>query len=77
MVEEGVPRAGKTLQNIRGTYEYFRSPRHLLGYERAPIYLAWWWRFPSPEHGRRAANAAEAMEKILDVLQKETGIGFK
>ena len=71
------PELAKPFNTLRGTYKYFRSPRHLLGYERVPIYLAWWWRFPSPEHGRRAANAAEAMEKILDVLQKETGIGFK
>jgi hypothetical protein len=71
------PELAKPFNTLRGTYEYFRSHRHLLGYERVPIFLAWWWRFPTPEYGRRAANAAEAMEKILDVLQKETGIKFK
>jgi len=71
------PELAKPFNTLWSAYKYFRSPKHLLGYERAPIYLAWWWKFPILEHGRRAANAADAMEKILGVLQKKTGIKFK
>jgi hypothetical protein len=71
------PELTKPFNALQGTYKYFRSPRHSLGYMLAPIYLAWWWRFPIPEHGNRAAKAIDAMEKILDVLQKKTGIRFK
>jgi len=71
------PGLAKPFTTLLDTYEYFRSPRHSLGYARAPIYLAWWWRFPTSEHLDRASKAIDAMEEILDVLQKKTGIGFK
>lgn len=71
------PGLAKPFTTLLDTYEYFRSPGHSLGYARAPIYLAWWWRFPTPEYDDRAAKAIEAMEKILDVMQKKTGIEFK
>jgi len=70
------PELTKPFNTLLSTYEYFRSPRHSLGYERASIYLAW-WRFQTPEHGDREKTTIDAMEKILDVLQKKTKIRFK
>jgi len=71
------PALTKPFNTLRGTHKYFQSSRNSLGFKRAPIYLAWWWRFQTPEHGDRAAKAIDAMEKILDVLQKKTRIRFK
>lgn len=71
------PELTKPFNTLWSTYGYFRSSRHSLGYKRAPIYLAWWWRFPTPGYGDRAAKAIDAMENILDVLQRKTGIRFK
>jgi len=71
------PELTKPFNTLRGTYKYFQSSRRSLGYKRAPIYLAWWWRFPTPEYSDRAATAIDAMNKILDGLQKKTGIRFK
>jgi len=76
-LKKNFPELTKPFKTVQGSYEYFRSPRQSLGYERAPIYLAWWWRFPIPEHGNRATKTIDAMEKILDVLQKKTGIEFR
>jgi hypothetical protein len=76
-LKENFPELTKSFDTLREAYEYFRSPRHALGHERAPIYLAWWWRFPTREHSVRATKAVEAMEDILNVLQKKTGIRFK
>jgi hypothetical protein len=76
-LKKNFPKLTRPFNTIRGTYEYFRSPRQSLGYARAPIYLAWWWRFPTPEHGDRATKAIDAMEKIFDALQKKTEIKFK
>ena len=76
-LKENFPRLIKPFDELWGAYEYFRSPRHAVGYERAPIYLAWWWRFPSREYGVHATKAVTAMEDILNALEKKTGILFK
>lgn len=76
-LKENFPELKKSFNTLREVYEYFRSPRHAVGYGRAPIYLAWWWKFPTREHSVRARKAVEAMEDTLNALQKKTGIRFK
>ncbi|KUO41298.1 MAG: hypothetical protein AVW06_01405 [Hadesarchaea archaeon DG-33-1] len=76
-LNENFPELTKSFETLLEAYEYFRSPRHALGYERAPIYLVWWWRFPTREHSVRATKAVEAMENNLNVLQRKSGIRFK
>jgi hypothetical protein len=75
-LKENFPKLAKPFDELWGAYEYFRNPRHAVGHGRAEIYLAWWWR-PSREHGVGATKAVEAMEDILNALQRKTGIRFK
>jgi len=76
-LKKNFPKLTKPFDTLWEVYEYFQNHRHALGYERAPIYLAGWWRFPTREHGVRATKAVDAMENILNALQKKTGIQFK